>query len=105
MTSTTKTLLASLSALVLVPAVAFAVPIVGQTVGTTVEEITSNLHNAGYEVREIEADDDELEAVILADGQLMELEISPDTGMITEIEMEDDDDDDDDMDDMSESAN
>lgn len=102
MTSITKTLLASLSALVLVPAVAFAVPIVGETVGTTVEEITSNLHNAGYEVREIEADDDELEAVILADGQLMELEISPENGMITEIGLEDDDDD---MDHMSESAN
>lgn len=99
MTTMTKTLLASLSALVLVPAAAFAVPVVGETVGTTMEEITGNLQSAGYEVREIEADDDELEAVIAADGQLYELEISPDTGMITEIELEDDDDD------MSTSAN
>lgn len=99
MTTMTKTLLASLAALVLVPAAAFAVPVVGETVGTTMEDITSNLQNAGYEVREIEADDDELEAVIVADGQLYELEISPDTGMITEIELEDDDDN------MSTSAN
>lgn len=102
MKTSTKTTLAALAALALIPAAALAAPMVGDTVGTTPEDVTTNLQNAGYEVREIEVDDDELEAVILADGQLLELEISPDTGMITEIELEDGDDD---MDDMSESAN
>lgn len=97
MTPMTKTLVSSLSALVLVPSAAFAVPVVGDTVGTTAEEITNNLQAAGYEVREIELDDDELEALIVADGQLFELEVSPQTGLITEVELEDDDD----MDDAS----
>jgi hypothetical protein len=97
MTPMTKTLVSSLSALVLVPAAAFAVPAVGDTVGTTAEEITNNLQAAGYEVREIELDDDELEALIVADAQLFELEVSPQTGLITEVELEDDDD----MDDAS----
>lgn len=106
MTKTTKTVLATLAAIALTPAVAFAAPVVGETVGTTLEEITSNLQSAGYEVREIEQDDDEFEVEIMVDGQLYELEIALDTGMITEVELEDeDDDDDDDDDDMSESAN
>ncbi|MFK7792820.1 MAG: PepSY domain-containing protein [Devosiaceae bacterium] len=100
MTRLKKSLLAASAGLVVAPVLALAAPTVGDTVGTSVQDVMSNLINAGYEVREIEADDDELEAVVLADGQLLELEISPETGMIISVELEDDDDDDDD-DDMS----
>lgn len=98
MKTSTKTALAVLTALALVPAAALAAPMIGDSVGTTLEDATTSLQSAGYEVREIERDDDELEVVILAAGQLLELEISSQTGMITGIELEDDDDD------MSESA-
>lgn len=108
MTTMTKTLIASLASLVMIPAAALAAPSVGDTVGTTVEEITGNLQNAGYEVREVEAEDDELEAVIVADGQLLEVEVSRQTGLIISIEVEDDSeygDDDDDTDDDMRSSN
>ncbi len=100
MTILKKALLAGSVGLLVAPAIAFAAPTVGDSVGTNLEEVMNNLISAGYEVREIEAEDDELEAVILADGQLLELEISPETGMIISVELEEDDDDDDDDDDM-----
>lgn len=99
MNTTTKLTLAVLIALA--PATAFAAPSVGDALGTSVAEIATNLQDAGYEVREIERDDSDFEVEIIVDGQLYELEISPRTGMITEVELEDDDD----MDDRSESAN
>lgn len=90
MKTISKTTLATLAALALVPATAFAAPSVGDVLGTSIAEIATNLEDAGYEVREIEREDNEFEVEILVDGQLYELEISPSTGMITEIELEDD---------------
>ncbi|MEQ8657685.1 MAG: PepSY domain-containing protein [Hyphomicrobiales bacterium] len=94
-----KALLAASAGVLIAPVVALAAPTVGDTVGTSLEEVMNNLTDAGYEVREIEAEDDELEAVVLANGQLLELEISPETGMILSVELEEDDDEDHDEDD------
>ncbi|MBO6674689.1 MAG: PepSY domain-containing protein [Rhizobiales bacterium] len=98
MTMLKKALLAGSAGLLVAPAVALAAPTVGDTVGTNLEEVMNTLTSAGYEVRDIEAEDDELEAVVLTDGQLLELEISPETGMIVSVELEEEDDDDDDDD-------
>ncbi|WP_375569963.1 PepSY domain-containing protein [Ahrensia marina] len=98
MTLMKKALLAASAGVLVAPVVALAAPTVGDSVGTSLEEVMNNLTNSGYEVREIEAEDDELEAVVLADGQLLELEISPETGMILSVELEEDDDEDDDDD-------
>jgi len=100
MTLLKKALLAASAVVLVAPVIALAAPTVGDSVGTNLEEVMNNLTNAGYEVREIEAEDDELEAVVLADGQLLELEISPETGMILSVELEEDDDEDDDDDEM-----
>jgi hypothetical protein len=99
MTLMKKALLAASAGILVAPVVALAAPTVGDSVGTSLEEVMNNLTNSGCEVREIEAEDDELEAVVLVDGQLLELEISPETGMILSVELEEDDgeDDDDDM--------
>jgi uncharacterized membrane protein YkoI len=54
-------------------------------------EIVAQLEAKGYEVREIEReDDDELEVYAVQQGQLYELEIDARTGEILEIEREDD---------------
>jgi hypothetical protein len=86
-------MLAGSAGILVVPAIALAAPTVGDMVGTNLEDVMNSLTSAGYEVREIEAEDDELEAVILAEGRLLELEISPETGMIVSVELEEDDDD------------
>ncbi|MEO0383314.1 MAG: PepSY domain-containing protein [Pseudomonadota bacterium] len=100
MTLLKKTLIAASAGVLIAPVVALAAPTVSDAVGTNLEEVMNNLANAGYEVREIEAENDELEAVVLTDGQLLELEISPETGMILSVELEEDDDEDDDDEDM-----
>jgi hypothetical protein len=93
MTLLKKNMLAGSAGILVVPAIALAAPTVGDMVGTNLEDVMNSLTSAGYEVREIEAEDDELEAVILAEGRLLELEISPETGMIVSVELEEDDDD------------
>jgi hypothetical protein len=93
MTLLKKNVLAGSAGILVVPAIALAAPTVGDMVGTNLEDVMNSLTSAGYEVREIEAEDDELEAVILAEGRLLELEISPETGMIVSVELEEDDDD------------
>ena len=62
---------------------------VGDTLGVTEADIRTNLEAAGYTVLDVEIEDDELEAEVLVDGIRMEVEIAPDTGMVTEIEQDD----------------
>jgi hypothetical protein len=55
-------------------------------------EIVAQLEAKGYQVREIEReDDDELEVYAVSEGQLYELEIDARSGEILEMEREDDD--------------
>jgi hypothetical protein len=85
-----KSLLAASAGSLLVPVLAIAGPMVGDTVGTDLQQVTNALAEAGYEVREVEMDDGEIEALVHVDGQLLELEISPQSGMIVSIERADD---------------
>ena len=80
-----------LSALVLgslFPAIALAQVTVGDLVGTDDQTITATLNAAGYEVVEIEREDDELEVEVIWNGEEWEIELS-DTGHVIEIELDD----------------
>lgn len=78
---------------VLIPAAALATVNVGDTLGTTSEEVRAQFEANGYTVLEIELEDDEIEVEYLLDGQEYEAKIALATGLVTEIELEDEDDD------------
>ena len=80
-------------ALILAPALALASVTVGDKVGVSDEEIRAKLEAAGYTVNEIERGDGELEVEATINGQEVEIDISPDTGAIVKLELEDEDDD------------
>ena len=67
---------------------------IGAFLGKTEADVRSALEAAGFQVSKIETEDDELEADVSRDGQSFEIEISVETGNITETEtgeVEDDD--------------
>ena len=68
------------AALALPAGLAFAEASKGDYVGMTAAEITENLEQQGYEVREIE-----LEAKVVLDGKPYEIKLDPRTGNIVEI--------------------
>ncbi|MEL7091109.1 MAG: PepSY domain-containing protein [Pseudomonadota bacterium] len=86
----------ALLAALIVPTAAFAGLELGQPLGTQEADIRAALTEMGYEVQEIEFEDDEIEAEVTLDGVAYEIELAVDTGKIIEIELEDDDDADDD---------
>lgn len=92
MTHLTKSAL--LTALI-VPGFALAGADVGQTLGTTEADVHAALTGMGYNVKEIEVEDGEIEADVTLDGVAYEIEVAMDTGIVTEIELEDDDEGDD----------
>lgn len=93
MTSFTKS---ALLAALLAPAAAFAGLDVGQSLGTTEADVRTALTSMGYEVQEIEIEDGEIEAEVTLDGVAYEVEVAMDTGLVLEIEVDDDGDSDDD---------
>lgn len=76
-------------AALLIPGIAFAQMNEGDRAGTTEAEIIAFLTAQGYEITETEIEDDEFEAYAMMDGQTYEIEVSLETGMVTEIELED----------------
>lgn len=85
--------IASLTSLIaLAPLAAIAQLNVGNPVGTDEASIRTALETAGYEVVDIEFEDDEIEAEVLLNGEEFEIEIAAD-GTILEVEAEDEDDD------------
>ena len=60
-------------------------PALGDVHGTTMMEIMTSLHEAGYDVWELDRDSDEIDADILFDGRWLELEISIQSGEIVDI--------------------
>lgn len=80
-------------ATLIVPTAALALT-VGDTMTTNLDEIRSNFEADGYTVLEIEAEDGEIEVEYEKDGQVFEVSIAADTGVILEVELEDEDDDD-----------
>lgn len=85
----------ALLAALIVPGVALASADVGQTLGSTEADVRAALTDMGYVVQEIDIEDGEIEAEVTLDGVVYEIEVAMDTGMITEIELEDDEDGDD----------
>lgn len=88
----TKTLLA----LVLAPAVfapfsAFALPAVGDMLGTTPETATAALQAAGCTVNSFEPEDGKIEAKCTetATGKMWEIYIDPKSGAVTEVKADD----------------
>ena len=75
----------------LVPALAHAGVSLGDRVGVEEAEIRANLEKAGYKVKEFEFEDGEIEVEAVLDGQEIEIEISPSTGKVAGLELEDDD--------------
>lgn len=72
------------------PALAMANISVGDTVGTDEAEIRAVVEAQGYTVSEIEIEDGEIEVEVLLDGVETELVVDMTTGIVTEIELEDD---------------
>jgi len=72
------------------PALAMANISVGDTVGTDEAEIRAVVEAQGYTVTEIEIEDGEIEVEVLLDGVETELVVDMTTGIVTEIELEDD---------------
>jgi len=72
------------------PALAMANISVGDTVGTDEAEIRAVVEALGYTVTEIEIEDGEIEVEVLLDGVETELVVDMTTGIVTEIELEDD---------------
>ncbi|MEX0318000.1 MAG: PepSY domain-containing protein [Ruegeria sp.] len=78
------------SAIIAVPALAFAGFAVGDKLGTDEATIRAKLEEQGYIVQEIEVEGDEIEVEVLKDGVETELELSLADGTVTEIETEED---------------
>ncbi|MEL6979988.1 MAG: PepSY domain-containing protein [Pseudomonadota bacterium] len=85
-------LAAALTALIALPVAALAVN-VGETVSTEDAAIRAALEADGYEIVEIEREDDEIEVEATKGGQAFELSFDAESGQLTEIELEDGDED------------
>ena len=86
---TTTKIIALTTGLALIPAIAFAELSEGDQLGTTQDEITAQLVSQGYEIKEIELEDDEFEVEVVMNGQEFEIEIDAKAGTISEIEKDD----------------
>ncbi|MEO1732342.1 MAG: PepSY domain-containing protein [Pseudomonadota bacterium] len=78
-----------------VPALAMAQFTVGDSLGTTDEEIRAAVEAKGYVIEEIEREDGEIEVEVLIDGVETELTLAIVDGVLLDIETEGDDTDDD----------
>lgn len=74
------------------PVLALANVGVGETLGTTEGEIRSVLEAQGYTIEEIEFEDGEIEVEFTKDGVETELVLDDESGVVTAIEIEQDDD-------------
>ena len=89
---TTFKTLTLITAMLAAPAVAMANFSIGDTLGTEEAAIRTMLEEQGYQVQEIEFEDDEIEVEVLKDGVETELVLSQTDGSVLEIEMEKEDD-------------
>ncbi|MES0882820.1 PepSY domain-containing protein [Roseibium sp. SCP14] len=88
--STAITLL-SATGLIASMGTALAAVSIGDSLGTTEADIRSALTAQGYTVEEFETEDGKLEAEVMKDGQEMEVVIDAKSGLVLELEPEDDD--------------
>ncbi len=83
-------LLLPLALVALSPMAAFAMPVVGDIVGTNPTDAAAALEKAGCTVTAFEAEDGKIEAKCKNEaGAMMEVYIDPATGAVTEIKAED----------------
>lgn len=73
----------------------------GDMLGKTETEITTALEALGANIDEIESEDGEIEVELTLDGVAYEVEVDLTTGLIAEVEMDDEDDEDEDDEDDS----
>ena len=85
-----KLVTAALVGKLMVPVIAFAQINAGDTVGTSEDAIRTALEAQGYEVKEFELEDDEIEVEAVLDGTEYEIEVSVETGKVVEVELDDD---------------
>ncbi len=76
-------------ALALSSTMALATVAAGDKIGTTENEIRSQLKAKGYEVKSIEIEDDEIEVEVALNDKVLEIEIDKMTGQVTEVEEDD----------------
>ncbi|WP_281973784.1 PepSY domain-containing protein [Ruegeria faecimaris] len=74
------------------PVLAFANVTVGDKLGTTETDIRTTLEAQGYQIEEIEFEDGEIEVELVKDGVETELVLNKTDGVVTAIELEEDDD-------------
>lgn len=84
----------SLTGLLAGTGIAMAAVNVGDTLGTTEDEIRAALTAEGYSVEEIETEENEIEAEVSLDGKEIEVVVDAKSGLVLEIELEDPDEDD-----------
>lgn len=73
-----------------VPSMALAELKVGDTVGTSNDDIRNALEAQGYSISEVEFEDGEIEVEATLGGESYEIELSAESGEILEIETDDD---------------
>ena len=56
--------------------------------GTTMDEVKTNLTAMGYEVRKAEMEDGKIEVYFVRDRTMGEVYVNPQTGRITKLELE-----------------
>lgn len=88
----------SVSGLLASMGVAAAAVSLGDNLGTTEDDVRSALTSQGYTVEEVETEDGKLEAEVTLDGQEMEVVVDASSGLVLEVELEDDEDGDKDAD-------
>ncbi|WP_164660836.1 PepSY domain-containing protein [Tropicibacter sp. Alg240-R139] len=80
------------AAMLAAPALAMANFNLGDTLGTEEAAIRALLEEQGYQVQEIEFEDDEIEVEVLKDGVETKLVLNQADGSVVEIEIEQEDD-------------
>ncbi|NOD64633.1 MULTISPECIES: PepSY domain-containing protein [unclassified Ruegeria] len=75
------------------PGLALAQINVNDVLGSSEGAIRAALEAKGYSITKFEVEEDEIEVYASLDGKTYEIEVSPETGAVLEIELEDDEDD------------
>lgn len=96
MTTGTLKLTALATLLASVPVLSYANLSVGDALGTAEAEIVATLEAQGAEILEVEIEDGEIEVLYRFNDELFEVEVSTETGLVLEAELEDEEDDDND---------
>jgi len=76
-------------ALVFSSSMAMATIAQGDKLGTTANEIRAQLEQKGYEVEDIEIEDDEIEVEVAQNDKVLEIYIDKKTGQVVKVEEED----------------